>query len=517
MVNNSKQITAMLFMAVGIALSAATSLDFFVIVCALDFTLFAIATHLKEKILLDSTQTSLAQNEKIKRTFIFMGEEIKHDESRLNDQTSELTPDERYIVLASSNLQIKRFMFSVLLSFAHMFFTHRLGTPPIALMGSSVLFLATVWIFFRIWRSGQFQLVMFMNWCGAAFLARGNASFLCMILPFYVALSFHLLQKERDYSFRPSWSISWSYTLKLCSIWGICLILMGSLVPNQLLNSLTRQLQNMNRMLPKNGLSIPPRNTSTQSMQQLASSLEKQINQMKTQGQGAEQTSNGNSADDIEQLKQLQSEAKRLAEKMEQEDASSEELAAETQQFSQKLSESKVSPGTMRQYQASLPQAKKEKNWDHLKNILIKISILLLILLVAKLLERRAETRIRERPHLEMVENFKKKWKALLASRLNPRTFVLETYQLLAEANQAFFMAEKAFCPPLIVYRDVPHGLYQKEWPTVAKSFLRTFYGDKDLDHSELKLFTNSADRLFSVYFTKSLDRAITSDHEKCE
>jgi len=547
-----KQRTIVLFMAVGTALASVRSFDDFVILSLVDFFLFAIATYLKDKMLQQSAKKLQETTETGRHPFIFLGEEIKGES--MPGKNAALTPDERYIILAIPNIQLQRIIFSLSLSAAHIFFVQRLAqkNPAMAslnVIGSGMLCLATLWIFFRVWRKGQFQLVMFANWCGVALLTKAPMSVAIMAIPIYLVLSFHLLQEEREKSAPALWATSWSYCLKVCAVWWLCLLLMGSIVPNQLFQSITKQFHKMNALFVQRRTSPPLSSLSSQqakqSLEQLSQALAKQM---------AEASSSNINAQ-MQRLSELQSQAQDLAKLIDQKAVSPAQLSQRLQEISQELERAQNSSESSgetievqnRELQADLqrlsqelsqdlgqgsgreskqssdatppsknvPEEKKaQQNWERYKNFLFKVAIFLFILLLAKLFEKKAKSQDKDSSLHVSTENFKKRWKTLLARKLDPRTFIIETYQLLAEANHASLVTDKPFCPPYIIYPDFPPGLYQKEWPNVANTFLKTFYSEKAINRSELKLFANSADRLFSVYFTKSLDQAITSSDE---
>ena len=344
-------------------------------------------------------------------------------------------------------------------------------------------------------------------------------------------------------------------------------MLMGSIVPNKLFHSLNIQYHKMSNLLGKRGhapspVSLPL-NQAKQSLEQLSQSLS--LSSQSLAKQMAENPS-ANMGEQLEQLTRMQSQAQDLVRQIDQKTISPDQLSQQLKQFSEELEQAQISSGSspsqensqentqeninkqFKKLQALAPQLseqteqtlveqqdipkgtaptqissesskKKEqqaqKSWERYKNLLFKVAIFILILLLAKLFEKKAKSHEKESDQLILRENFKKKWKSLLAKKQDGRTLVIETYQLLAEANQAFLITDKPFCPPYIVYPDVPTGPYQKEWPTVANLFLKTFYGEKAIDRGELKLFANSANRLFNVYFTKSLDQAITGNNDE--
>ncbi|MEK6625594.1 MAG: hypothetical protein AABY86_11535 [Bdellovibrionota bacterium] len=575
-----KQRTMVLFMAIGMALASVTTLEDFVILAILDFFLFAIATYLKDKSLLESSSRLQETSDVSKHPFIFLGEEIKSETTPISNSPLNrnviLTPDDRYTILASPNLHLKRIIFTLFLSAIHFFFIYKLlqknlNMTSIGLIGSGMLCLATLWIFFRIWQKGQFQLVMLVNWCGVALLTRAPTLVIAIVIPIYIALSFHILQGEREKFSAPLWATSWSYCLKFCAVWWLCLMLMGSIVPNKLFHSLRIQYHKMSNLLGKRGhapspVSLPL-NQAKQSLEQLSQSLS--LSSRSLAKQMAENPS-ANTGEQLEQITRMQSQAQDLVRQIDQKTISPDQLSQQLKQFSEELEQAQISSGSspsqensqentqgniqknideqFKKLQALAPQLseqteqtlveqqdipketsptrissestkKKEqqaqKSWERYKNLLFKVAIFILILLLAKLFEKKAKSHEKESDQLILRENFKKKWKSLLAKKQDGRTLVIETYQLLAEANQAFLITDKPFCPPYIVYPDVPTGPYQKEWPTVANLFLKTFYGEKAIDRGELKLFANSANRLFNVYFTKSLDQAITGNNDE--
>ncbi|MBI2520065.1 MAG: hypothetical protein HYV97_06600 [Bdellovibrio sp.] len=553
-----------LFMALGMAIASVSTLADFAIMVTFNFFLFAAATYLKERILQESSKQLQVLSDSTTHPFLFLGEEIESYSAPTSrshgDRDRPVTPDERYIILASPNLHLKRIIFCFLLTAIHFFFLHKLAQQssvisPLNIFSSGILCLTTLWIFFRIWQKGQFQLVMFANWCGVIILTKAPTTLIATAIPVYMALSFHILQEERENFGKALWATSWSYSLKFCALWWLCLLLMGSMVPENLFQSLNKTYHKLNRFMQKDGLSTPSLPVSygptKQSLQQLSSSLSM-----------PQQISGESSSDTSEQWQQftkLQSQAQDLIRKIDQKSIPPDQLSRELQNLTEELEQTQISSDSLQKTitelqshaqqlanevehgalpselnsaepnqisrgntsskNVSLPTNKKEiqvkKSWERYKNLLFKIAMLILILFLAKLFEKRSsQSQERESSQVLSGQNFKKKWKNLLAQKLDSKSFVVEAYQLLAEANQAFLITEKPFCPPFVIYPDIPSGIFQKEWPIVANAFLKTFYGQKSVDRNEFKLFTNSADRLFSVYFTKSLDQAITKPNE---
>ena len=115
-----------LFMAIGMALASVTTLEDFVMLAILDFFLFAIATYLKDKSLLESSSRLQETSDVSKHPFIFLGAEIRSEPTPISNSPLNrnvvLTPDDRYTILASPDLHLKRIIFTLFLSALHFFF-----------------------------------------------------------------------------------------------------------------------------------------------------------------------------------------------------------------------------------------------------------------------------------------------------------------------------------------------------------------------------------------------------------
>lgn len=488
------------------------------------FGIFALANALKAKIYKGHERMAgtagFGPSDQVKKPFIFLGADIRRD---MNMPAADEEAQERYIILAGMDLHVKRIVAALSLTVIFYFCIRARAYAPVDVLRSSIFLFTVLWFHFKIYHHRQMKLIILINWIFSIFFFK--AVFLNNVLIFpYAALSFFLLKGERPG--RWNLSVPLSNAALLLMIWVTLLTVFNSrkldlhLGGLKLFNSFQmKPIQvkkksrpiNFAKMLPTDlsGANIDDLNRTLDQMEKLAEEA-RAVGHFKLAQQDLEQMDsslksmrenlgrlNGLKDRDFSKLSKstldkINSDFELLKEDSEKMDVDSMKTPLPSPAEAQELEKEK---------QATMPEKKKAPR-DY-KKLFIKIALILAFALFSLFFSRKSEKQEREPGQATGHDDLLRQWKRFLATKPGQKKFIFETYFMLSQVNADSLLGESAFIPPLKVQEQLPVGKLSLEWPTIAKGFLKSYYGERSLTEAEVKQFYNSAVKCFKVTWEK--------------